>query len=187
MRRKSDISDANEAIVLPQQHDTSLHPRSTKNYKTKMLKRILSIAGKPGLYRLVSQGKNMLIVENIQNNKRMPAYAHDKVVSLGDIAIYTMDEDMPLPEVLDKVKTATEGKQIDVKALSDDNALRAYFKEILPEYDEDRVRTSDIRKLFSWYNQLVAAGITEFKDQEIAEDQAAEAAEKADEAETTEK
>lgn len=145
-----------------------------------MLKKILSISGKPGLYRLVSNGKNMLIVESLLNGKRMPAYARDKVVSLGDISIYTTDEDMPLGEVLEKVKEANNGQPVDVKALGDDNAVRAYFKTILPEYDEDRVYTTDIRKLFSWYNQLVAAGVTDFKNEEIAEDQAAEAAEKAD-------
>ncbi len=145
-----------------------------------MLKKILSISGKPGLYRLVSNGKNMLIVESLLNGKRMPAYARDKVVSLGDISIYTTDEDMPLGEVLEKVKEANNGQPVDVKALGDDNAVRAYFKTILPEYDEDRVYTTDIRKLFSWYNQLIAAGVTDFKNEEIAEDQAAEAAEKAD-------
>lgn len=145
-----------------------------------MLKKILSISGKPGLYRLVSNGKNMLIVESLLNGKRMPAYARDKVVSLGDISIYTTDEDMPLGEVLEKVKEANNGQPVDVKALGDDNAVRAYFKTILPEYDEDRVYTTDIRKLFSWYNQLVAAGVTDFKNEEISEDQAAEAAEKAD-------
>ena len=145
-----------------------------------MLKKILSISGKPGLYRLVSNGKNMLIVESLLNGKRMPAYARDKVVSLGDISIYTTDEDIPLGEVLEKVKEANNGQPVDVKALGDDNAVRAYFKTILPEYDEDRVYTTDIRKLFSWYNQLIAAGVTDFKNEEIAEDQAAEAAEKAD-------
>ncbi len=145
-----------------------------------MLKKILSISGKPGLYRLVSNGKNMLFVESLINGKRMPAYARDKVVSLGDISIYTTDEDMPLGEVLEKVKEANNGQPVDVKALGDDNAVRAYFKTILPEYDEDRVYTTDIRKLFSWYNQLIAAGVTDFKNEEIAEDQAAEAAEKAD-------
>lgn len=148
-----------------------------------MLRRILSIAGKPGLYNLLSQGKNMLIVENIATGKRTPAYARDKVVSLGDISIYTTEGDIPLPEVLEKVKEVAEGKQVDVKAMGDAE-LREYFKTILPEYDEDRVYTTDIRKLFSWYNQLVAAGITEFKDEEIEQDQAAEAAEAADEAET---
>ncbi len=145
-----------------------------------MLKRILSISGKPGLFRLVSSGKNMLVVESLLNGKRTPAYARDKVVSLGDISIYTTDEDMPLGEVLEKVKEATGGQPVDVKAPGDDAAVRAYFKTILPEYDEDRVYTTDIRKLFSWYNQLIAAGVTEFKDEEIAEDEAAEAAEKAD-------
>ncbi len=145
-----------------------------------MLKKILSISGKPGLYRLVTNGKNMLIVESLLNGKRMPAYARDKVVSLGDISIYTTEEDMPLGEVLEKVKEAADGKQVDVKAIGDDAAVRAYFKTILPEYDEDRVYTTDIRKLFSWYNQLVAAGVTDFKNEEIAEDEAAESAEKAD-------
>lgn len=147
-----------------------------------MLKKILSISGKPGLFRLVSNGKNMLIVESLSTGKRTPAYAHDKVMSLGDISIYTLDGDMPLGEVLEKVKEATGGKAIDVKALGDDTAVREYFKTILPAYDEDRVHTSDIRKLFSWYNQLVAADVTDFKDNEIAEDQAAEAAEAADNA-----
>lgn len=126
----------------------------------------------------------MLIVENLATGKRTPAYARDKVVSLGDIAIYTVEGDVPLGDVLEKVKEATEGKAVDVKAMSDE-ALREYFKTILPEYDEERVYTTDIRKLFSWYNQLIAAGVTDFKDSEIAEDQAAEAAEKADEAETS--
>lgn len=148
-----------------------------------MLKRILSISGKPGLYKLVNQGKNMLIVENLANGKRLPAYARDKVVSLGDIAIYTNDADVPLGDVLEKVKEATEGQPVDTKSM-DDTQIREYFKTILPEYDEDRVYTTDIRKLFSWYNQLVASGVTEFKDEEIAQDKAAEEAEAADEAQT---
>lgn len=144
-----------------------------------MLKRILSISGKPGLYRLVSQGKNMLIVESLANGKRTPAYARDKVVSLGDISIYTTDNDVPLTEVLEKVKEATNGQPVDAKAM-DDSSLRNYFNTILPDYDEERVYTTDIKKLFSWYNQLIAAGVTDFKDEEIAQDEAAEAAEKAD-------
>ena len=148
-----------------------------------MIKRIVSIAGKPGLFKLVSQGKNMLIVESLATGKRMPAYAHDKVISLADVAIYTNDEDMPLADVLEKVAARAEGKPIDVKAFADDAAIRAYFGEILPEFDKERVYTTDIKKLFSWYNQLIAAGITKFKDDEIAEDKAAAAAEKSDEAE----
>lgn len=140
-----------------------------------MIKRIVSIAGKPGLFKLVSQGKNMLIVESLATGKRMPAYAHDKVISLADVAIYTNDEDMPLADVLEKVAARAEDKPIDVKAFADDAAIRAYFGEILPEFDKERVYTTDIKKLFSWYNQLIAADITKFKDDEIAEDKAAEA------------
>ena len=128
----------------------------------------------------MSQGKNMLIVENIATGKRMPAYARDKVVSLGDISIYTNNGDVPLTDVLEKVKEATGCQPVDVKSMKE-NELRDYFKTILPEYDEDRVYTTDIKKLFSWYNQLVAAGVTEFKDEEIAQDEAAEKAEVSDE------
>lgn len=146
-----------------------------------MLKKILSISGKPGLYRLVSQGKNMLIVENIATGRRLPAYATDKVVSLGDIAIYTDDSDIPLGEVLQTIGKTNEGKQVDVKALGDDANVRDYFATILPDFDRERVYTTDIRKLLSWYNQLVAAGITEFVEPEETEapaDDKAAAAEK---------
>ena len=152
-----------------------------------MSQKILSISGKPGLFRLVSQGNNMLIVENIATKRRMPAYASDKVISLDDVSIYTNDSDTPLFDVFEKVREANDGKQVDIKALGDDAQVRAYFKTILPEYDEDRVYTTDIRKLFQWYNQLIAADIYEFKKSEIAEDKAAEAAEAADEAATVKK
>ena len=148
-----------------------------------MIKNILSISGRPGLFKLVNRGKNMLIVESLLNGKRIPAYAHDKVVSLGDISIYTEDDDIPLADVFESIKEKYEGKEVDVKKL-DDADVRALFAEILPDFDQDRVYANDIRKVFAWYNQLIAAGVTEFKDKEIEEDQAAEAAEKADEAES---
>ncbi len=149
-----------------------------------MIKGILSITGKPGLYKLLSRGKNALIVENIATKKRMPTYPHEKVISLADITMYTEHGDEPLPEILDKIYAHTGGQPIDIKGFADDAAMRAYFGEIIPDFDTERVYTTDIRKLFSWYNQLVAAGVTEFKDKEIAEDEAAEAAEAADEAAT---
>lgn len=127
-----------------------------------MLKTILSIAGRPGLFKLVNQGKNMLIVESLQTGKRTPAYAHDKVISLGDIAIYTVENDVPLTEVFASIKEKNNGEQVDIKAIGDDSKLRAYFKEILPDFDEDRVYTNDIKKVFTWYNQLIAAGISDF-------------------------
>ncbi len=135
-----------------------------------MIKEILSISGRPGLFRLVNRGKNMLIVESLQTGKRTPAYAHDKVISLGDVSIYTIDNDCPIAEVFETIKEKANGGQVDVKAIGDDKALRAYFKEILPNFDEERVYTNDIRKVFSWYNQLIAAGITEFKADNKEED-----------------
>ena len=137
-----------------------------ENY-TYMLKNILSITGKPGLYKLVSQGNNMLIVESLLDGKRMPTYARDKIVSLGEISMYTMGDDIALSEVLTKLgekeglKTAT----IDPKKASNDE-LHAFFAEVLPEYDRDRVYPSDIRKLVQWYNILVGAGITDFTAEE---------------------
>lgn len=144
-----------------------------------MIKNILSIAGRPGLYRLVSRGKNMLIVEAIATGKRTPAYAHDKVISLGDISIYTQDgEDTLLGNVLEAVKAKADGKPVDVKALGGDAEIREYFGEILPEFDRERVYTTDIKKLLSWYNLLIAAGITDFAPEEPAaeEEMAAEEA-----------
>ena len=140
-----------------------------ENY-TYMLKNILSITGKPGLYKLVSQGNNMLIVESLLDGKRMPTYARDKIVSLGEISMYTMGDDIALSEVLTKLgekeglKTAT----IDPKKASNDE-LHAFFAEVLPEYDRDRVYPSDIRKLVQWYNILIGAGLTDFSEVEETE------------------
>lgn len=148
-----------------------------------MLKGIIAISGKPGLFKLLSHGKNSLIVENITTGKRMPAYTYEKVISLADISMYTDGGDVPLGDVLTSLYTVAEGKPVDVKALGGDTEIREYFAKVLPDYDRDRVYTTDMRKLFSWYNTLIAAGVTDFKDKEIAEDQAAEAAEAADNAE----
>lgn len=134
-----------------------------------MLKTVLSISGRPGLYKLVSQGKNMLIVEAIGTGKRLPAYAHDKVISLGDIAIYTYEEDIPLADVFEAIKEKNEGKAVDVKAMKGDKEIREYFATVLPDFDDERVYTNDIKKVFSWYNILVEAGMTEFKPAETEE------------------
>ncbi len=131
-----------------------------------MIKTILSISGRPGLFKLVSQGKNMLIVESLSTGKRTPAYAHDKIISLGDISIYTIDEDIALAKVFEAVKEKNEGKEVDIKSLGDDNAIRAYFETILPDYDQERVYTNDIKKLLSWYNQLISAGFDKFVAEE---------------------
>lgn len=118
----------------------------------------------------------MLIVESLLTGKRTPAYAHDKVVSLGDISIYTTEGDVPLAEVFEKVKAKQAGQPVEVKTL-DDADVRAFFAEILPDFDDERIYTNDIRKLFNWYNQLLAAGITEFVEPEAETPAEAPAAE----------
>ena len=136
-----------------------------------MLKTILSISGKPGLYKLVSRGKNMLIVESLADKKRFPAYGNEKIVSLGDIAIYTEEDDVPLSEVLTAMKKKENGAVValDLKKVSTDN-LFAYLAEILPDFDRDRVHASDVKKLISWYNILVNSGMTDFEEEVAAEE-----------------
>lgn len=135
-----------------------------------MLKEILSVTGKPGLFKLVSQGKNMLIVESLIDGKRIPAYSRDKVVSLGDIAMFTETEEVPLSEVLEKLKTKENGQPTSIDPKADNDTLRKFMAEVLPDYDRDRVYPSDIRKLISWYNLLINNNITEFlaKEEEQA-------------------
>ncbi|MBQ8608117.1 MAG: DUF5606 domain-containing protein [Bacteroidaceae bacterium] len=133
-----------------------------------MLKTILSISGKSGLYKLISHGKNMLIVETLdQQKKRMPIYGADKVISLGDIAMYTDEDEVPLREVFAKVSEKEQGAScpIDVKKASA-SELREFMVSVLPNYDQDRVYNNDIKKLISWYNILVANGITDFTSSE---------------------
>ena len=128
-----------------------------------MLKTILAISGKPGLYKLISQAKNMLIVENLADKKRMPIYASDKVISLGDIAMYTDANEVPLATVLESIKQKESGAevQLDYKKASG-TELHAFMAEVLPQYDRDRVHTSDIKKLIQWYNLLISSGETNF-------------------------
>ena len=135
-----------------------------------MLKTILSISGKPGLYKLVSQAKNMLIVESLQTGKRQPAYAHEKIISLGDIAIFTDEDDVPLGEVLESIKKKENGGKVslDIKK-ADSETLRAYLADVLPNFDRERVYVTDIKKLISWYNLLVETGNTDFAEEKKAE------------------
>ena len=133
-----------------------------------MLKTILAISGKPGLYKLISQAKNMLIVETVSaDKKRLPIYASDKVISLGDIAMYTDNDEIPLAQVLESVKKKENGAvaSLDYKKASADE-LHAFMAEVLPEYDRDRVHTSDIKKLIQWYNLLISNGESDFVEEQ---------------------
>lgn len=137
-----------------------------------MLRKILAITGKPGLFKILSQGKGMLIVEELGSGKRLPVHARDKVVSLGDIAIYTESGDTALGEILDKTYAHFDGKKADIKAIIAGDGLRKEFEAIVEDFDRDRVHDNDIKKLFQWYNILVDNGFTKF-----AEEQAEAAAE----------
>jgi hypothetical protein len=130
-----------------------------------MLNTILSISGKPGLYRLLSQGKNMLIVESLTDKKRFPAYGNEKIISLADIAMYTDDEEVPLRQVLESMKKKENGGKasVDAKKASAEE-LRAYLAEVLPNFDRDRVYVGDIKKLVAWYNLLVECGEDDFAE-----------------------
>ncbi len=127
-----------------------------------MLKEILSITGKPGLFKLVSQGKNMLVVESLIDKKRIPAYSKDKVVSLGDIAMFTETTEVPLGQVLENLKLKEKGLNCQIDSKADNDTLRKLMSEILPDYDRDRVYPSDIRKLINWYNLLINNNLVDF-------------------------
>ena len=139
-----------------------------------MLKEILSVSGKPGLFKLISQGKNMFIAESLIDKKRIPVYMRDKVVSLGDISIYTEDEDIPLSTVLDNIKKKENSQLIEFDKSIKPEELKKYFETVLPDFDKDRVYPSDIKKIMGWYNLLIKEGITDFsqkKQENNAEDQ----------------
>jgi hypothetical protein len=135
-----------------------------------MLKEILSISGKPGLYKMVSQGKNMIVVESLLDGKRIPAYSKDKVVSLGDIAMYTDKEEIALAKVLENIKIKENGAVCPIDPKADNTTLRKYMEVVLPDFDRERVYPSDMRKLFAWYNILVSNGISDFIEEEKTEE-----------------
>lgn len=140
-----------------------------------MFERILTISGKPGLYRLLSQGRNMFIVEAVDaTKKRMPVYNSDKVVMLDDIAIYTDTEEVPLREVFAKIQEKENGVlSIDIKS-STPEELVEYFETVMPDYDRERVYLTHIKKIYSWYNILVENGVTDFAAEEAAAEADAE-------------
>lgn len=130
-----------------------------------MLKEILSISGKPGLQKLISNSSNAIIVESLIDGKRFPAYSNSKIIALEDISIYTESEDMPLKEVFKRIHEKENGQ----KALSHkepNEKIITYFNEIVPEYDKDRVYTSDMKKIIQWYNLLTDKGLMNFEEKE---------------------
>lgn len=132
------------------------------------LKEILAISGQPGLYKYVAQSTRGVIVESLLDGRRMNASTSAKVSALTDISIFTEGDDIPLADVFTKIYEHTGGKEA-ISHKEDPEKLKASFAEVLPEYDRDRVHVSDIKKVFMWYNILLAAGFTEFKRPEEPE------------------
>lgn len=148
------------------------------------LKGILTVSGKPGLYQLVGQMNNGIIIESLTDGKRMPAYASHKVSALEDISIYTETEEVPLGEIMDNIHAyVTGGGEIDASPKND--RVKELMSIALPDYDRERVYVSDMKKLFKWYLALEKAGLMVPSEEETEETPVVEDAEVVEEAPTT--
>lgn len=127
---------------------------------------IIAISGKPGLFKVIAQGKNSIIVQSLVDNKKMPAYASDRISALEDISIYTYDEDAPLKEVFISIHKKENGKECPSHKDAYDT-LFAYLLEILPNFDQERVYPSDVKKIFQWYNLLLKAGLLALTEEPV--------------------
>lgn len=137
-----------------------------------MLKGIITISGQPGLYKVISENKNNVIVESIDTGKRFPAFSSSKMSSLEDISIYTMQDDVPLNDVLKKIFDKEDGKGT-LSHKSSANELKEYFGQVLPDYDHEQVYVSDIKKILRWYNLLSEKNLLVFEEgqeEEVKED-----------------
>ena len=131
--------------------------------------KIISVTGKPGLFQVISQSKNAIIVESLADEKRIAVNSTQNVSLLENIAIYTYEEDIPLLEVFQAMFEKTEGKEA-VSHKESGKKLAAFFAEVLPNYDDERVYTSNIKKVIQWFNILVAAGMDFSKKEETSEE-----------------
>ena len=118
------------------------------------LDKILSVSGKPGLFQIVKQTRTGAVVESLIDKKRITVGAHSNISILSEIAIYTLTEEVPLKDVLNKVKEKENGQATSISHKDSKDTLEEYFFEVLPDYDEDRVYASDIKKVVQWYNLL---------------------------------
>ena len=129
------------------------------------LSKILSISGRAGLFKVISQAKNAVIVESLTDPKRFPVFGHEKMSSLEEISVFTTDEDLPLKEVFKAMyEKLQENETVDPK--SDSKVLQVFFLEMVPEYDQERVYPSDIKKILNWYNLLLANQLLDFSGEE---------------------
>jgi len=137
-----------------------------------MLKGILAISGQPGLFKMLSEGKNGVIVESLLTGKKQTAFASAKMSTLEDIAIYTTSEDFPLKEIFKKIYVQENGGQA-IQSNAKPEELKKYFEKVLPDYDRERVYVSDIKKVITWYNLLQDKGLLN-PDETVAETEAEE-------------
>jgi len=133
------------------------------------LSKILSISGKNGLFKMISQGKNNFIVESLEDQKRFPAFQSEGVSTLENIAIYTHDDSVELKKLFQNIYVKQEQQPLDYKAMTD-TQLRDYFSEILPDYDEERVFLSNIKKVYQWYNILLKHDLISLDETETSDE-----------------
>jgi len=138
---------------------------SSPKIRLNMLKGILAISGHSGLFKLVAESKNSIIVESLDTRKRMPVYSSAKVSALEDIAIYTYEGDTPLKDIFKSISEKEEGG-VALSPKASGKELKAYFEEVVPEYDADRVYVSDIKKVLMWYNALHEKNMLDFSEVE---------------------
>lgn len=134
------------------------------------LDKILAISGKPGLYELTAQTRGGFIAKSLLDGKKIAVNMRHNVSILSEIAIYTYTEEIPLGDVLEKISEKENGEKTSITPKSSKKELEAYFSEILPDYDEDRVYASDMKKIIQWYNILVENNLTDFSKEEEAQD-----------------
>ncbi|PIB26942.1 DUF5606 domain-containing protein [Maribacter sp. 4G9] len=147
------------------------------------LEKILSVAGKPGLYKLITQTRTGFVAESLLDGRKISVGLRSNVSVLSEIAIYTLDEELPLREVFIKIQEKEKGEKTSVSHKDEKIKLEEYFFEVLPNYDEDRVYTSDIKKIIQWYNILVANDLADFSKEAQKESEEKEEAEEKEEKE----
>jgi len=130
------------------------------------LTKILSISGKPGLYKMVGETKSGLIVESLDDHKKFPVFSHEQISSLKEISIYTETDSVSLKEVLKKVREFQQDKPVDNPKKASSSELKALFDQIVPDYDKDTVYVSDMKKVFTWYNLLLQNDMLDFTEDE---------------------
>ncbi len=130
------------------------------------LSKILSITGKTGLFKLISQGKNNFIVESLVDGKRLPAFSHDGVANLDNISIFTEEEDVTLQSVFQTIFKKENGGKVTVN-INDNNKLKSFFAEVLPNYDRERVYVSNIKKVITWYNLLIENNLIDLEEKAV--------------------